>query len=63
MAHSRTGLMWRYAFFGDKLTIVRAGGVGNVIEWTVKAVDASGNSATTKCRVDVVNPENKKDKY
>ena len=31
-----------------------AGGVGNMIEWTLLAVDDSGNSSTQTCTAEVV---------
>jgi hypothetical protein len=41
---------------GDTITILNSGGVGDRIEWTVRATDACGNPATLTCGVDVVNP-------
>lgn len=41
---------------GDTVTITDSGGVGDRIEWTVEATDASGNVSQTTCGVDVVNP-------
>ena len=36
--------------------IVESSGVGTTIEWTVHAVDASGNAATRVCSTQVVRP-------
>jgi len=44
------------AFQGDTLTIVDSGGVGDNIEWTVTATDASGNVGQAVCSVSVENP-------
>lgn len=38
---------------GDTLTIHRPGGVKNRISWTATATDATGNSASRECSVDV----------
>jgi hypothetical protein len=41
---------------GATLTILDSGGVGDHITWTAQATDCSGNTATTVCEVEVVNP-------
>jgi subtilisin-like proprotein convertase family protein len=41
---------------GDTVTITDSGGVGDIIEWTVSATDANGNTSQTTCQVTVVNP-------
>ncbi len=43
---------------GASITIHDSGGVGDVIEWMVTAVDGSGNSISQLCGVEVVNPGN-----
>ncbi|NIS75953.1 MAG: hypothetical protein GTO08_11925 [Deltaproteobacteria bacterium] len=40
----------------DTITISDSGGVGDHITWTVTATDSSGNTTTTSCEVEVVNP-------
>ena len=42
------------SFTGDRITITDVGGVATVIEWTARALDASGNVRTTTCHVGVV---------
>ena len=43
------------AFRGETVVnIINSGGVGNMIEWTLLAVDDSGNSSTQTCTVEVV---------
>ncbi len=42
------------ALRGPTLDIIDAGGVGDMIEWTVQAVDDSGNVGTTTCSLNVV---------
>ena len=42
------------AFRGEIVDIIDAGGVGNFLEWTLLAVDDSGNSTTRTCTVAVV---------
>lgn len=46
----------RVSFSGNRVTISTSGGVGNIIEWTVRANDIHGNQSTKTCRVNVVNP-------
>jgi uncharacterized repeat protein (TIGR01451 family) len=41
---------------GDTITISDSGGVDDQIEWTVTAIDGSGNESSTSCLVHVVNP-------
>ena len=41
---------------GDTVTIADSGGVGDIIEWTVSATDANGNTTESTCQVTVVNP-------
>ncbi len=40
--------------YGDTVTILDSGGVGDHITWTVIATDAFGNQSTVTCGVDVV---------
>lgn len=40
----------------DTATVFISGGVGTIIEWTVEAVDACGNSSSETCYTNVVNP-------
>lgn len=47
---------------GDTLTVTNSGGVGDNIVWTVLATDQSGNTATAKGGVLVVNPGNARGK-
>jgi hypothetical protein len=42
------------AFRGEVVDIINSGGVGDMIEWTLLAVDDSGNSSTQTCIVNVV---------
>ena len=39
---------------GDTVTIFDAGGVGDIISWTVNAGDVAGNGAQKTCQVTVV---------
>lgn len=39
---------------GDTLTVLDPGGIGDHIAWTLTATDASGNSRTLDCEVEVV---------
>lgn len=41
---------------GDTLTVRTSGGVGNHIQWEIRATDASGNQTTRTCETVVVNP-------
>lgn len=41
---------------GDTVTISDSGGVDTMITWDVEASDGSGNTSTTQCSVDVINP-------
>jgi hypothetical protein len=41
---------------GNRIIILDSGGVGNNISWTVIATDESGNTGTTECTVEVINP-------
>lgn len=41
---------------GDTVTITDSGGVGDILEWTVSATDANGNTSQSTCQVTVVNP-------
>jgi hypothetical protein len=41
---------------GDTITVLDSGGIGDNIAWTVEATDASGNSTTAECLLQVVNP-------
>lgn len=45
------------AFRGEIVDIIDTGGVGNMIEWTLRAVDDNGNSSTQTCTVEVVRPK------
>lgn len=47
------------ALAGDTLTILDPGGVGDHIEWTVEAADASGNRTPATCAVLVVPPRSR----
>ena len=42
------------SFSGDTVTIHDSGGVGDIIEWTAEATDASGNVGSATCTVNVV---------
>jgi hypothetical protein len=42
------------SFSGSTLNVANSGGVNNVIEWTVRSADGSGNVATKACSVQVV---------
>jgi len=44
------------SFAGASLTIADSGGVGDLIDWIVRAVDGGGNSIQRHCQVQVVNP-------
>ncbi len=44
------------AFSGDTVTVLDSGGVGDFIAWTVEAADENGNSTSTSCELQVVNP-------
>jgi hypothetical protein len=44
----------RVQFQGDTLTILDSGGVGDVITWTVAALDVAGNGGQKTCQVTVV---------
>ena len=46
------------AYNGADLTISDVGGVGTTIEWTVSAVDGSGNTITKLCSLVVQHPGN-----
>jgi FtsP/CotA-like multicopper oxidase with cupredoxin domain len=41
---------------GPAVEIVDSGGVGGMVEWTLEATDASGNTSTKLCSVEVVRP-------
>jgi hypothetical protein len=41
---------------GNTFTILDSGGVGDTIDWMIRATDACGNTAETTCSVEVVNP-------
>jgi hypothetical protein len=41
---------------GDTLTVDHGGGVGTRIEWSLRAVDASGNTSELVCGLEVANP-------
>ena len=41
---------------GSTTTISDAGGVGNMIKWTVVATDECGNTSTQECQITVLNP-------
>lgn len=47
---------------GDTITLKRLGGAKNVISWTARATDASGNQSETECSVKVVHSKKKKKK-
>lgn len=47
------------SFAGDQITILDSGGVADMIEWTVAATDASGNTGTETCSLKVLNPAGK----
>jgi len=42
--------------YGDTITILDSGGVGDNIVWTVVCTDACGNVTENECGVEVVNP-------
>lgn len=44
------------SFAGDKLTISDVGGVSTFITWTAFATDASGNTGTEECSLQIANP-------
>ena len=44
------------SFAGDKLTISDVGGVSTFITWTAFATDASGNTGTVECSLQIANP-------
>jgi len=44
------------SILGDTVTITDSGGVGDIIEWTVSATDANGNTSQTTCQVTVEKP-------
>jgi CSLREA domain-containing protein len=44
------------AFGGESIAILDSGGVGNHINWTVRASDDCGNVREKQCQVEVVNP-------
>lgn len=41
---------------GANFTILDSGGVGDTIDWTVRAADACGNTVETTCSLEVINP-------
>lgn len=43
---------------GETLVVYDSGGVANRIVWTIVATDASGNTSSRDCSVEVVNPAN-----
>ena len=47
---------------GDTITILDSSGVGNHIFWEVVATDGSGNTTEVTCEVEVLSPENSKNK-